>query len=337
MRRIWFIIKRIFGMDYAGLFRTIGQIHDRTGRSRIWLFFDMVHCGIRYGCGYNDYRLCEFYDLNDAQRATYVTRGVNNTLVHLLNDPADFHYLDNKAEFNRLWAPFVTRDWVDLSTASPAEFSAFVQKHPVFLIKPVDGTGGHGVEKLDRRDYASDRQLYDAIKASGSLLAEEYIIQHPQLSALYPHSVNTYRIVTILTGGVVNVVYAFIRVGNHGAVVDNLHSGGMFAPVDLDTGIITCPAYDKQQNTYEVHPETGARFVGTRLPYWPESVEMCRRAALVMPSIRYIGWDIAVTEKGPQLIEGNPFPGYDILQMPPHTPDKIGMLPRIRRFVPEYH
>ena len=44
--------------------------------------------------------------------------------------------------------------------------------------------------------------------------------------------------------------------------------------------------------------------------------------------------DVAITEKGPVLIEGNPFPGHDLLQMPPHAPDKIGVLPHFRKYIP---
>ena len=48
-----------------------------------------------------------------------------------------------------------------------------------------------------------------------------------------------------------------------------------------------------------------------------------------------MGWDVAVSGDGPQLIEGNHFPGHDILQLPPHVPDRVGMLPRFREFLPE--
>ena len=40
-----------------------------------------------------------------------------------------------------------------------------------------------------------------------------------------------------------------------------------------------------------------------------------------------------VDEKGPVLIEGNPFPGHDLLQLPPHAPDGIGVLPYFRQFI----
>ena len=55
----------------------------------------------------------------------------------------------------------------------------------------------------------------------------------------------------------------------------------------------------------------------------------------MVPQVGYVGWDIAVTENGPLIIEGNHFPGHDILQMPPHVPDKIGMLPTFKKYIKE--
>ena len=49
--------------------------------------------------------------------------------------------------------------------------------------------------------------------------------------------------------------------------------------------------------------------------------------------MRYVGWDVGVTENGPVFVEGNNLPGYDFLQMPPHVPNRVGMLPRFREFV----
>ena len=67
-----------------------------------------------------------------------------------------------------------------------------------------------------------------------------------------------------------------------------------------------------------------------------EAVEIAKEAALVVPQIRYIGWDICVTPNGPAIIEGNTYPGYDFWQLPEHTPDKIGLYPYFRKMVPEY-
>lgn len=335
MGRIKYLFERILTMNYRGLFETVGKLHKKTGRSSLWLFGDVIQCGIRYGAGYKDYELCEFYNLTDEQRATYVTRAVNNRIVQLLNDPDYYHYVDDKNEFNRLYAPYIHRAWLDMTTASFEAFQTFIEKLNRVISKPIAACCGQGIEIVSKKDFPDLRQMFDHLHSIQSGLIEEVIVQHPDIAVIYPHSVNTYRIVTVLHEGQANVVYAFIRIGNGGRFVDNINAGGMAAPIDLDTGIIQYAAFDKNSNYYETHPYTGHPIVGCRLPFWKEALEMCLAAAHVVPQLGYIGWDIAVTENGPQLIEGNEFPGHDILQMPPHVPDKIGMLPKFKQFIPE--
>lgn len=335
MGKIKYLAERILSMNYISMFRTVGMIHRKTGRSRIWLFADMVQCGLRYGAGYKDYELCEYYNLTDTQRATYVTRGINNRIVQLLNNPEYYHCVDDKNDFNRLYAKYIHRAWLDMTKASCDEFQTFMESLDRVISKPIAACCGQGIEIFSKADFPDLQTMYDHLLRIQSGLIEEVIIQHPDIAAIYPLSVNTYRIVTVLHEGQANVVYAFIRIGNGGRFVDNINAGGMAAPVDLDTGIIPYAAFDKDGNYYDTHPYTGHPIVGCQLPYWKEALEMCLSAAYVTPQLGYIGWDIAVTENGPQLIEGNEFPGHDILQMPPHVPDKIGMLPRFKQFIPE--
>ncbi len=35
-----------------------------------------------------------------------------------------------------------------------------------------------------------------------------------------------------------------------------------------------------------------------------------------MPKMRYVGWDICITEKGFAVIEANEYPGNDLYQIP---------------------
>lgn len=335
MGKVKYLMGRLMRMNYRNMFRTVADLHNKTGRSRSWLFADMINCGLRYGAGYRDYSLCAFYNLTPAQRATYVTRGVNNRIVRLCNDPGWYHCMEDKTEFNRLYGEFVHRGWLDMQSCTYDGFAEFMDGRDTIISKPAASTCGKGIEKLRKGDFDSLKAMYDHLKNSGAGLIEDVIAQHPALSRLYPNSVNTYRIATIIRNGVPRIVYAFIRIGNGGRFVDNLNSGGMAAPVDVETGVITYPAFDKDNHYYEVHPATGCPIAGYPLPYWRESVEMCLEAAQVVPQLGYVGWDVAVSADGPQLIEGNHFPGHDILQMPPHVPDGVGMLPRFREFLPE--
>jgi glutathione synthase/RimK-type ligase-like ATP-grasp enzyme len=333
MKRMLYLVKRILKMDYMGLFNTVKAVHKKTGINSIRLFFDIIKCGIKYGAGYKDYQLCQWYNLNDAQRATYVTRGINNRIVSLLNDKEYYHILDNKIEFNNTFSQFLNRKWIDMTTANFEEFCHFLNGLDVIISKPTAEACGKGVEKLTVADFPSAQVLFAHLKDINSGLCEEFVVQHKDISALYPLSVNTYRIVTVLTQGQPHIVYAFIRIGNGGRFVDNINAGGMAAPINIETGVIEYPAFDKDSIYYEIHPFTGCPIKGWQLPCWQEAVELVLAAAKVIPQVGYVGWDVAVTENGPLLIEGNPFPGHDILQMPPHVPDKIGMLPNFKKYI----
>lgn len=333
MKRILYLIKRILKMDYRGLFATVKAVHKKTDIGRVKLFFDIVKCGLKYGAGYKDYQLCEWYNLNDEQRATYVTRGINNRIVTLLNDKEYYHILDNKIEFNNTFEKFLGRKWIDMEKVTAEAFEEFLRGLDTIISKPTAEACGRGVEKLTVSDFESSEALLAHLRSINSGLCEEFVVQHRDVAALYPHSVNTYRIVTVLTDGEPHIVYAFIRIGNGGRFVDNINAGGMAAPIDIETGIIQYPAFDKDSIYYETHPYTSCPIQGWQLPLWEESVKTVLEAATVVPQVGYVGWDVAATENGPVLIEGNPFPGHDILQMPPHVPDKIGMLPQFKKYI----
>mgnify|MGYP000785381710 CR=1 FL=1 len=333
MRKVGFLLRCALSADYGGMLRTADTVSKETGRGRMSILADIMRCAVRYGAGFNDYLLCRFYDLTDGQRATYVTRGINNRITAMLNDPEYYHIFDSKSEFYTRFDKYLGRQWLSLSGASPEDLREFMLSRETVIVKPDCASGGKGVERLSRSDFEDIPQMYERLKRDGKGVVEEVLVQHAELDRLFPNSVNTLRIVTILKEDAPHILYAYIRIGNSDRPVDNLHSGGMFAPVGLETGAVMYPAYDKARNTYTCHPCTGVDIQGFRIPYWEEAKALCLRAAKVVPEMRYIGWDVAVTDAGPVLVEGNNLPGYDILQMPPHTPDKIGMLPRFREFV----
>ena len=60
---------------------------------------------------------------------------------------------------------------------------------------------------------------------------------------------------------------------------------------------------------------------------------MCMEASKKIPEMKYIAWDVAITEDGPLFIEGNSFPSHAIPQFAAHFPDGIGIMPRYREFI----
>ncbi len=328
MPNLKYVIKRALNMDYHAMLKKINSIHKKTKKSRLAIFNDMRKCALKYGAGYMDYDLFEMYNLTDAERDTYITRGRNNDLIKKYNNPEYAYIFANKVEFNKTFNKFIKRDYLKVRGSSKEDILNFITKHKVFMAKPVDGTCGKGIEKLSIENQDLEELYTYLTNPEHNFLLEEVLTQCDEVSQIHPESINTVRIVTILDNkDIPHIICAYFRIGN-GKYVDNFNSGGMAAPVDEKTGIVKDLAIDKNKNLYERHPETNALIKGFKFPFWDEALAMVKEASLVEKHIRYVGWDVCFTPDGPVLVEGNDYPGHDIYQLPEHTHDKKGIWPK---------
>ena len=320
-----YFLKRIFDMNYSEFFKKIKSVSKKAGKSRLYIILDIFNCAIKYGSGYTDYDLFEMYNLTPDERDTYITRGRNNALVKKYNDPRYTYYFNNKAVFNKFFSQCIKREWVSLHSNENKVLS-FIKTHNEFIVKPLNGTCGKGIFKINTSDYSDAETVYEKlIKKDENFILEELIVQHPKLSKIYPLAINTLRVVTITNSGNTRIICTYFRIGNHSNFVDNFNSEGMVAPVDEIKGIVKDKAIDKNKVLYETHPYSGEEIEGFHFPYWQEAMEMVKNAAKTIPEVGYVGWDVAFTENGPCIVEGNSFPGHDIYQLPEHTPDKRGI------------
>ena len=334
MSRLTYMVKRALKMDWKRMWQTAGMLQEKSGKSRAWLLADMAKCAAKYNAGYVDYKIAQMYRLNDAQRRTVITRGISNNIVRRMNDKAYWYNFDDKTTFNTLFADHVGRKWMQVKEdTTTEEMSAFLADLPCVLFKPLEGSSGVGIEKFVKKDWEKDPAAFLAkIKSLGAGLLEELLIQHPEMSRLCPTSVNTVRIATLLGDKKEGIVYAFLRIGN-GKVMDNVDQGGMAARVDLETGKLLTVAADKAGNVFTTHPMTGTEIIGFTIPYFKEAKEMCLEAMHRVPQVRFVAWDVAITEDGPKFIEGNSFPSHAVPQFAAHYPDGIGILPEFEKFI----
>ena len=321
MRKLIYYINRVFGADYKGMFSTIGKISKRSKRSRVIIFFDVIIASIRYGAGYTDYFLFYFENLNHSQRQTYITRTVNNSYLRAMNDSSFYDTFWDKEKFNNRFKAFIKRDFLIIKD-NEAEFKKFIKKHPIFISKIIKATGGVGVEKHQVNNKTNLKKLFNELIKKDQCLIEEYVNQHQTMNELCPASVNTLRIVTARKNGKTTILLRVIRVGNGKYEVDNFHKGGMFT-IFNDEGIITKPAVDREGTLYQKHPMTKTEFIGFKIPYYKETIEMCIKASEIIPEVGLVGWDIAITPNGPLVIEGNELPGYDLYQSKVHLDENM--------------
>lgn len=137
-------------------------------------------------------------------------------------------------------------------------------------------------------------------------IVEHYLVQHPVLSGIHANSVNTLRIWLYQARGECRIAGAFLRVGRKGSMVDNTSGGGIFCPVDLETGMLGYAANAKNPlETMAAHPDTGGRISGVQLPYWKECQQVAMRALQAFPHVNLAGVDVAIAVDGPRMIELN--------------------------------
>ena len=192
-------------------------------------------------------------------------------------------------------------------------FELYSSLTSIIVKKIYASSKGADIYKIRKEDVLSNnhsiRDIYLSIIQS-EFIFRETIIQHPKLNALNPSSVNTIRIDTLFDDeGKVNVLSAYIRMSLHNHFVDNIGSGGCMVGLDLETGVLQKYGYSDLNydgtKRFTRHPMTETVFEGFKLPYINETIDLVTRAALLMPGLRIIGWDVAISEEGPVIIEGN--------------------------------
>lgn len=190
------------------------------------------------------------------------------------------------------------------------------------FVKARQGSGGKGVLvfKKEGNAYVNDQgtvldhSFFLNHLKNGLYIVQEGLVQHPSMNRLYPHAINTFRVITECNNGEARVLYALVRIGQGGKQVDNASSGGMYVKVDPETGALSDHAYAYNRITFDKHPDTGFVFRGTRLEEWDAVKTFALEVAEKLREMRYIGWDIGFTQSGPAVVELNNSPDLGMIQ-----------------------
>ena len=317
MASIKFIISKIGSVNYGAFIKTAKKIGKQEGKPWPVVFLDILNCTRKYGAGHVDYDTFEMYKLDEKDRAKILTVSKNNELVRALNDPQDRLIFEDKAVFNGKFEPYIKRDWMVIDGKNYPEFEKLCKENDSLILKPLDESCGRGLEKIYPAKEKDLKNLYDRLYNQKILLVEETVTQCDEMNKLCKTSINTIRLVTILSKkGNANVVAGAIRMGREGSCVDNFNHGGLAVVLDVTKGESITNGYDKMRDQYET-TESGTKLKGFKVPMWEECKQIVCDAAKVVPTVRYVAWDVCVSQdKGPLLIEGNSYPGQDVTQYP---------------------
>ncbi|MQA61472.1 MAG: hypothetical protein GEU86_08235 [Actinophytocola sp.] len=277
--------------------------------------------------------------VSDLQRVSRLKQMVHPLLQDVINNKLTTHLLLGTMDIRS--AKLLGVYWRGAIHRFPAEgrvpvaeyLSGLTEGHAIFL-KVLAGAEGKNLFLVRREDedrWLVNDELFDLGAAcrvfeaqNRPLIVEDGLSQHPKLGELYPGTVNTIRLLTMLDVADHQpfIVMAVQRIGTRGSEpADNWSRGGLSARVDLDTGRLgpasRLPAADELE-WFDTHPDTGAPIKGVEVPFWPEVRAMVTHAARVLSFMEYIGWDIVITPDGPVVLEANINTGMNVLQV--HQP-----------------
>lgn len=304
----------IFSANYKRFFKNLSAVAKKENKNFLWLVMDTGWCVFRYGLALSDYLNYKIYNRTKAERNEYVGVRMQNTLYETVSPAAYKQRFTVKPIFLKEFAAYTKRSFLVPAADNFEDCLAFLQSRDAFMIKPYDGLGGHGVEKVYTKDIQDPKAFIDHC-IENRLFWDELVIQHPGMNVLCPASINTLRIMTFHDHGKSEIVWMGLRVGNGINAVDNFHAQGMGVLIDMETGKLVGNAIDKDNTAFTHHPTTGVQFDGFQIPCFQEAKELALKAALEDDHICMVGWDVAISENGPLLIEGNRRPGFDMPQV----------------------
>lgn len=218
------------------------------------------------------------------------------------------------------------------STDQAQRFLRTEAKYPAFG-KPVDGSMSMGAANLecylpqedalqlsDGRQVPLEKFVEEALGHYGEYgyMIQTRLSQHPDLQAVVGDSISCVRVVSHRNDDGIRNLYAVWKISAQNSVADNIwREGNLCAAVDVVTGeVLRCRSGEGVDcQDIEQHPITGVPIVGLRLPDWNRVLEIVKDASTLMSYTDLIGWDVAMTDRGPVIVEGNTNPEHGLYQL----------------------
>lgn len=201
-----------------------------------------------------------------------------------------------------------------------AGICALLRQEKQLAFKAAAGTHGDGFYALEYDPEAeiylvngaehSEEELVNLLESQRSFyVVTSYIHMHPELKRIYPKSVNSIRMMLVNEQGYdPRILQTYMRIGSSKTgYTDNVGYGGICAMIDAETGVIYNPETIVNHEFFPcpTHPDTGVEIAGIQIPHWQEVCRTVCDICRYIPDLEYLGFDVAVTEEGFQIMEIN--------------------------------
>jgi hypothetical protein len=221
---------------------------------------------------------------------------------------------------------------------TPGEFEQLLDGSHLqeFFCKPLsgqNGNGGFGFKRLGkgfsaRATTLSGDELFEQIRARAdkyrTMIVEERLRLHPSMRGVSPSgALSTVRMVTALENGQVRVIAAILKICAGNNETDNFHqglTGNLIANIDLKSGQLSKAISSANRDfpvmrTFDRHPDSQQLLEGFQLPDWTKLLSLVDAAHREFSEFWTLGWDMALSDRGPVIVEANPVWAVEFLQL----------------------
>src|SRR5262249_24682865 len=239
-------------------------------------------------------------------------------LFKLLNRPSQPNPIDDKLAFHEMCKARLLPSPEILAAFAPAgkllEFASGEPPKRDLFVKPRMGLGGEGAERFRWQGVAfeSNRGCYLSADALGgylasrarmenrTLLVQPALSNHPALRCGANACLAPARLITGLsTDGNVFPICSFI----YFTQTDQLPAWYVsVALIDVTTGRLLSGRQELcgQRSSHQLDSDSDVA-----LPDWETALRHVKIAHQACPNFVFVGWDVAFTDQGPMLLEGN--------------------------------
>jgi hypothetical protein len=139
---------------------------------------------------------------------------------------------------------------------------------------------------------------------------QEPLHSHSAIANLCGSKISGVRVHTFLSRTGPRVIRAFWKINGGEKDIDNFShgaTGNMLAAIDIETGTVmrVVSGVGPAQIINPPHPVTGKELRGFRIPYWKTVSTIALDASTAFKGYIYPGWDFAICEDGPKILEVN--------------------------------
>jgi len=147
---------------------------------------------------------------------------------------------------------------------------------------------------------------------------QEFVSMKTELKPYTGNAVGTFRVVTLPTKTGIAALYSVWKIPDLNSMADNVwRNDNLIALINTESGKIERCQLGRGLQARELHehPGNAGPLMGLQIPDWEDVRQLAVNTASLFPGNRMIGFDIALSDNGPVVIEANTNPDHGLYQL----------------------